>query len=322
MDNRETLKTNRFIDTVGSKNDGDYDQLALQPLLDLNVDSYNYEDYNYDADEDFEDSMPYEDYNTEILNTKNNKFKASDKFLPNTKSFSQHSTSSIHPNSVLPSIPKAETLGPHELSAHNKNHFMVKKHIKRNHKDTKSKYDPNYMLQTHDSNILPSLQETSVAKKSVTKLNIKDRTGDIVSGYTSISDELPRFLLHPVDSYVIRRKSATLVCEVTGADKAYFLCNGEAMGGSAKAGGKQAINRGQHVEKQTARLANPSEDDMSGRMITVKILSLEVTESQIEEFFGLFTCRCDAWNKKGRSSSTNATVEIACKSIQCFFSIA
>ena len=177
------------------------------------------------------------------------------------------------------------------------------------------------MLHTHDGNILPTLQETYVAKKSFSKLNSKDRTRDVLSGNAGTSDDLPRFLLHPVDSYVIRRKSATLVCEVTGADKAYFLCNGEAMGGSAKAGGNQAINRGQHVEKQTARLANPSEDDMSGRMITVKILSLEVTESQIEEFFGLFTCRCDAWNKKGRSTSTNATVEIACKSIQYFMQL-
>ena len=157
------------------------------------------------------------------------------------------------------------------------------------------------MLQTHVDAPIPQFQETPESKKPSSILASKDK-----------ESELPQFLRDPEDSYVIRRKSATLVCEVTGADKAYFSCNGEAMGRSAKDGDKKSFNRGQHHEEDTVRLAD--EKDMTGRMITVKILSLEVTEGQIEEFFGVFTCRCDAWNKKGRSSSKNASVEIACKS--------
>ena len=68
---------------------------------------------------------------------------------------------------------------------------------------------------------------------------------------------------------------------------------------------------GQHREEDKVVLAN--ENDMTGRMITVKKLVLEITRNQIEEIFGQFTCRCDAWSQKGRTSSKNATVEISCK---------
>ena len=44
---------------------------------------------------------------------------------------------------------------------------------------------------------------------------------------------LPRFTVHPADSYIIRGKSAGMECEAEGADKAYFVCNGEAMSSSA-----------------------------------------------------------------------------------------
>ena len=41
---------------------------------------------------------------------------------------------------------------------------------------------------------------------------------------------------------------------------------------------------------------------------------IQVTRNAVEEFFGRFTCHCDAWSSRGRVSSRNATVETACKS--------
>ena len=40
---------------------------------------------------------------------------------------------------------------------------------------------------------------------------------------------------------------------------------------------------------------------------------IQVTRNAVEEFFGRFTCHCDAWSSRGRVSSRNATVETACK---------
>ena len=169
------------------------------------------------------------------------------------------------------------------------------------------------MLQHQDDIILPNVKESSASKKSVSKVKHKNDGKNSLRSLGDVSNELPQFLRDPVDSYVIRRKSADLICEVTGADKAYFLRNGEAMGGGSNAQSKQSSIRGQHREEDKVVLAD--EMDMTGRMITVKTLSLEVTGDQIEEYFGIFTCRCDAWNRKGRSSSKNATVEISCKCI-------
>ena len=311
--NPNVLEENDFIRLSKSRQDKKERELSLQPLLDLNDPGYNYDDYEYDIDEDgeeFGDSLSYPEYNTEILNPKSikqEKFGTSNKFLPDINSFPQHSSSArypsaIHPNSVLPIVKKKQSSVVDEPIKQSVHSFLSTKANQAHYTGNKSKYHKNYMLQNHVDATIPHLQEPQESKKSSLTSTLKDE-----------GSELPQFLRDPEDSYVIRRKSATLVCEVTGADKAYFLCNGEAMGKSAKDGDKKSINRGQHHEEDTVRLAD--EKDMTGRMITVKILSLEVTEGQIEEFFGVFTCRCDAWNKKGRSSSKNASVEIACKSI-------
>ena len=285
--------------------------MALEPLLNLNDPGYNYDDYPYDIDEEeYDESMNYDDYNTDVIAMNDNKEHKgfhSNQFLSSTLSFSQDSKSSkhkplIHPNSVLPN---GKVQSSESINKINNNNFPF-------NMATKSKYHKNYMLQNQDNIILPNPSETFGAKKSSSEVNDKDGYKKDEHASRGILNELPQFLQDPIDSYVIRRKSATLICEVTGADKAYFLCNGEAMGRSSKLEGKKSFNRGQHREEDTVRLAN--EKDMTGRMITVKRLSLDVTEGQIEEFFGIFTCRCDAWNKKGRSSSKNATVEISCKS--------
>ena len=41
--------------------------------------------------------------------------------------------------------------------------------------------------------------------------------------------QFPTFVEEPVNSYIIRGKSAKLTCSVSSAVKAYFTCNGEAM---------------------------------------------------------------------------------------------
>ena len=82
------------------------------------------------------------------------------------------------------------------------------------------------------------------------------------------------------------------------ADKAYFTCNGEAMAASEMH--KEVDN----IEITETEMMEP---------ITVKTLSLQLDRINIEEFFGLYSCRCDAWSAKGRTSSKNATVEVACK---------
>ena len=301
------LEPNNFMRSKKLRNDDDEQQLSLQPLLELNDPRYNYDDYEYDIDEDeegYDENLSYQEYNTEILNPnekKQNIFGTSKKLLPDKNSFKQNSLSpehhsSFHPNSVLP-ISKKNSIANEPMK---QGAFSSTNSVKGHYMASKSKYHKNYMLQNHMDATLSYVQESHDTKKSTS----------ITTSINGGSD-LPQFLRDPEDSYVIRRKSATLVCEVTGADKAYFSCNGEAMGKSAKDGDKKSLNRGQHHEEDTVRLAD--EKDMTGRMITVKILSLEVTEGQIEEFFGVFTCRCDAWNKKGRSSSKNASVEIACK---------
>lgn len=105
------------------------------------------------------------------------------------------------------------------------------------------------------------------------------------------ASSLPEFVQQPVDSYIIRGKSATLVCSVAYAAKAYFTCNGEAMAESPF-----------HQEK--ARVEGGT---------VVKTITLEVTRNAVEEFFGQFSCKCDAWSAMGKVSSDNVSVETACK---------
>ena len=82
------------------------------------------------------------------------------------------------------------------------------------------------------------------------------------------------------------------------ADKAYFTCNGEAMAASEmhKEVDSIEINEAEGIEA-----------------VTVKTLSLQLDRINIEEFFGLYSCRCDAWSAKGMTSSKNASIEVACK---------
>ncbi len=110
-------------------------------------------------------------------------------------------------------------------------------------------------------------------------------------------DGLPRFVSEPEDGYIIRGRAARLTCAAAGADKAYFVCNGEAMAASP----------------------NHRERDQVDRLgLAVKSLSMEVGRNDVEEFFGRFRCRCDAWSKRGRVSSRNVTVQTACELFSLF----
>ena len=112
------------------------------------------------------------------------------------------------------------------------------------------------------------------------------------------SDTKPVFIENPVNSYIVRGASTSLKCKVVHADKAYFSCNGEAMAAS-------------EMHKEVDKIEISQNEEMEA--INVKTLSLQLNRVDIEEFFGLYTCRCDAWSAKGMTSSNNATVEVACK---------
>ena len=103
---------------------------------------------------------------------------------------------------------------------------------------------------------------------------------------------LPVFLENPVNSFVIKSRPAILICSVIHSSKAYFTCNGEALAKSSE-----------HVEKKLV-------DDL-GRV--VRILSVEISRKQVEEFFDVFSCHCDAWSSIGQASSLQATVATGCK---------
>ena len=109
----------------------------------------------------------------------------------------------------------------------------------------------------------------------------------------------PQFVEHPQNSFIVRGQPAILRCKVIHADKAYFSCNGEAMAASEL-----------HKEIDKVEVSEENEDMVP---FNVKTLTLQLNRVHIEEFFGLYTCRCDAWSAKGMTSSKNATVEVACK---------
>lgn len=113
----------------------------------------------------------------------------------------------------------------------------------------------------------------------------------------------PQFIEDPQNAYIIRGQPAVLRCKVIHADKAYFTCNGEAMAASDL---HKEVDKVEISETATMEPYN------------VKTLTLQLNRINIEEFFGLYTCRCDAWSAKGMTSSRNATVEFACKPSLCF----
>ena len=80
--------------------------------------------------------------------------------------------------------------------------------------------------------------------------------------------KLPRFTVHPADSYIIRGKSAGMECEVEGADKAYFACNGEAMSSASSKG------NGGAAQHETARVDARTGAEL--RALTLEVMSFDV----------------------------------------------
>lgn len=131
-----------------------------------------------------------------------------------------------------------------------------------------------------------SVLTSTKSKKNLAEASVKMR------GASLTPDGMPEFLEEPVDAFVLRGKSAEMNCRVRFAAKAYFVCNGEPM-----------------VESPLHK-----EHDLVDDGHVVKELRLEVTRNMVEEFFGQFSCRCEAWSAKGKSaSSNNVSVETACK---------
>ncbi len=135
---------------------------------------------------------------------------------------------------------------------------------------------------------------------SVTKKPPPPKIQHHVISSNNNKNRLPSFIEQPRNAYIIKGQAVSLSCKVVDADKAYFTCNSEAMAASDL-----------HREVDKVEVAETAE--MAA--VTVKRLTLTVTRIMIEEFFGLYTCRCDAWSSRGMASSSNASVEVACKFI-------
>ena len=153
--------------------------------------------------------------------------------------------------------------------------------------------NPNYAPDIHQK-----FKQKFIVKKCFQELPDSTTTSQPIFVLKSASKDLPQFIEHPRNSYIVRGHSALLRCKVIHADKAYFSCNGEAMAASEL-----------HKEVDKVEISETA----SMEPFNVKTLTLQLNRINIEEFFGLYTCRCDAWSTKGMTSSTNATVETACK---------
>ena len=126
--------------------------------------------------------------------------------------------------------------------------------------------------------------------------------------------KLPEFAEEPVDAFIIRGKSAELDCKVRSAVKAYFTCNDEAMAESNLHKVKKTIRVVKLGFKFKLSFLQERDFVEAATGEVMKELRIEITRNMVEEFFGKFTCRCDAWSARGRISSRNVTVETACKS--------
>lgn len=172
-----------------------------------------------------------------------------------------------------------------------------------------TKQIPDFFPTIHPNSVLPFHNnvdyeeyyedyEETATKPMSTDFVVTTSKPEILQVPQIFSKDLPQFVENPENSYIIRGQPAVLRCKVIHADKAYFSCNGEAMAASEF-----------HKEVDKVEISETA----AMEPINVKSLSLQLNRINIEEFFGVFTCRCDAWSAKGMTSSKNASVEFACK---------
>ncbi|TRY68737.1 hypothetical protein TCAL_10749 [Tigriopus californicus] len=110
---------------------------------------------------------------------------------------------------------------------------------------------------------------------------------DILQSEPALSST-PTFLEQPQDSYVSRGVSANLTCQVAGATRVVFQCNGETM-----------------TRASETRLSNPS----SPMKVTKVVIT--VKKSQVLDVLGLFSCQCHAYHEGGQVKSREALVHNA-----------
>ena len=143
--------------------------------------------------------------------------------------------------------------------------------------------------------------EEKVTKPYVPEAELSSTTvkPTMIKPAVASSKDRPVFVEDPQNAYIVRGQPAMLRCKVIHADKAYFTCNGEAMAASEL-----------HKEVDKVEI----KETASMEVVHVKTLTLQLNRINIEEFFGLYACQCDAWSARGMTASKNATVEVACKS--------
>eukprot|EP00058_Branchiostoma_floridae_P024873 XP_002610363.1 hypothetical protein BRAFLDRAFT_209377 [Branchiostoma floridae] len=106
--------------------------------------------------------------------------------------------------------------------------------------------------------------------------------------------DLPTFVIHPTDAYIVKNRPVTLTCKATPAIQIYFKCNNEWV--------RAKFHK--HFD---------STDPETG--VSYKQTSIEVTKAEVdqrlEETGENFFCLCVAWSSEGSSRSEEATVQIA-----------
>ncbi|KAF9823732.1 hypothetical protein SFRURICE_017295, partial [Spodoptera frugiperda] len=101
-------------------------------------------------------------------------------------------------------------------------------------------------------------------------------------------DGLPIFLLEPKNSYVLRNRPANLLCRAANALEVYFKCNDVRSDKSVQL---------EHVDPHNG--------------VRVVEAELNVTRNELDGANKKYSCKCYAWNSKGKIRSQAVLIEFA-----------